>query len=235
METLNIGVDLGAVFQIESLNENEATYLKGILFSFLKHMVVLNHQVVEIVIFSTANPCISPRVFESFSHYNLPVDQVIFTGGESVLPYLKSLDVEVYLSIDSSVVAKAQSIGILAGVVSNQASCLPLTIAFDHRLFLDEVTYAGLGKLLPLLGFVQQQDKNSLSVELMTTRSYSVDRWIKDLFLNSQCKINAVCFIASGRGEDFLNLFDVNVYFEGERREEMSPLPTSECILNIDF
>lgn len=235
METLNIGVDLGAVFQIESVNENQTTYLKGILFSFLKHMLVLNHQVVDIVIFSTADPSISLRVFESLSHYNLPVEQVIFTGGESVLPYLKSLEVEVYLSIDSSAVAKAQSIGILAGIVSNQDACLPLTIAFDHRLFLDEVTYVGLGKWLPLLGFVQQQDKRSLSIELMTTRSYSVDRWIKDLFLNSQCKVNAVCFIASGRGEDLLSLFDVNVYFEGGRRDEISPLPTSKCVLNIDF
>ena len=53
----------------------------------------------------------------------------------------------------------------------------------------------------------------------MTTRLYSVDRWIKEFFQSAQCKVNAICFIASGRGDDLLELYDVNLYFEGNNDE----------------
>lgn len=233
MEMLNIGVDLGAIFQINKMCEG--IYVEGVLFSFFQQLMRLNHQIVEIFIFSTDNPSISPVIFESLSAHQLNIDQVIFTEDESLLPYLQTLEVEVYLSVDQLMVAKAQAEGILAGLIPNKTPLSSLTIAFDHRLFLDEVTYSGLGKWLPLLGYIQQQDKQSLSIELMTTRSYSVDRWIKELFKNSQCKINAVCFIASGKGADLMELFNVHIYFEGEQREELSQLPNAECILNIDF
>ena len=233
MEMLKIGVDLGAVFQMNEVCEG--TYVKGVLFSFLQQLMKFNHQIVEIFIFSADNPSISPMVFDSFSVHQLNIDQVIFTGGESLISYLQALEVEVYFSADEFVVAKAQAVGILAGVISNQVPLSTLSIAFDHRLFLDQVTYSGLGKWIPLLGYIQQQDKQSLSIELMTTRSYSVDRWIKELFKDSQCKINAVCFIASGKGADLMELYNVHIYFEGEQREQLSPLPNSECILNIDF
>lgn len=233
METLNIGVDLEAIFQIEELDQ--MTYLKGILFSFIKRITELSPQIVEVIIFSTADPSISPFVFESLSLHELDVNQVIFTGGETLLPYLQALEVEIYLSVDQKAIHEAQLSGILAGFVSSKVHVSPLTIAFDHRLFLDDITYNGLGKWVPLLGYLQQQDKQFFSIELMTTRLYSVDRWVKELFQSSQCKINAICFIASGKGEDLLELFDVTIYFEGEKREPLSPLPTSDCILNIDF
>lgn len=233
MEMLKIGVDLGAIFQINKMCEG--IYVKGILFSFFQRLMNLNHQIVEIYIFSTDTPSISPLVFESLSAHQLHIDQVIFTEEGSLTSYLKALEVEVYLSVDQLLVTKAQTEGILAGLISNKMPRTSLTIAFDHRLFLDEVTYSGLGKWIPLLGYIQQQDKQSVSIELMTTRSYSVDRWIKELFKNSQCKINAFCFIASGKGTDLMELFNVHIYFEGEQRKELSRIPNSECILNIDF
>ncbi len=233
METLNIGVDLEAIFQTKELEQT--TYLKGVLFSFIKRMSELSSQIVEIIIFSTADPSISPFVFESLSLYELNVNQVIFTGGETILPYLQALEVEVYLSTNQKAIHEAQLNGILAGFVSSKGEVSPLAMTFDHRLFLDDMTYTGLGKWVPLLGYLQQQDKEFLSIELMTTRLFSVDRWVKDLFQRSQCKINAICFIASGKGEDLLQLFDVTIYFEGEKREPLSSLPPSDRILNIDF
>ena len=96
METLNIGLDLETIFQVKNLNTS--TYLKGKLFLLIKKIIDLNYEMIELIIFSTASPSISPIVFDSLSFYNLNVNQVIFTGGESVLPYLKALEVDVYLS-----------------------------------------------------------------------------------------------------------------------------------------
>ena len=49
MEMLKIGVDLGAVFQMNEVCEG--TYVKGVLFSFLQQLMKFNHQIVEIFIF----------------------------------------------------------------------------------------------------------------------------------------------------------------------------------------
>ena len=110
MEMLKIGVDLGAVFQMNEVCEG--TYVKGVLFSFLQQLMKFNHQIVEIFIFSADNPSISPMVFESLSVHQLNIDQVIFTGGESLISYLQALEVEVYFSADEFMVAKAQAVGI---------------------------------------------------------------------------------------------------------------------------
>lgn len=233
MERLNIGIDLEVIFHTEEVNES--LYVKGVLFSLIEQMTKLNSDVVELILFSTADPSISSLVFESLSSYGLSFSQVIFTGGGTILPYLKALEVDVYLSVHQDTIREARSSGILSAYVSVKASTSQLTIVFDHRLFLDEITYNGLGKWVPFLGYLQQQDKQFLSVELMTTRLYSVDRWIKEFFQSAQCKVNAICFIASGRGDDLLELYDVNLYFEGNNDEPLSPLPHSECLLNIDF
>ena len=74
MEMLKIGVDLGAVFQMNEVCEG--TYVKGVLFSFLQQLMKFNHQIVEIFIFSADNPSISPMVFESLSVHQLNIDQV---------------------------------------------------------------------------------------------------------------------------------------------------------------
>lgn len=233
METLNIGLDLETIFQVKNLNTS--TYSKGKLFLLVKKIMDLNYEMIELIIFSKASPSISPIVFDSLSFYDLNVNQVIFTGGESVLPYLKALEVDVYLSSNQADIDEAQKLGILSGYVSNKLSSSLYRIVFDHRLFMDSVTYFGLGKWIPLLGIIQKQFKENLFIELMTTPSYSVDRWIKELFLKAECKINAVCYIPSGKGEDLLVLYDVAIYFKGEKRKDLLPLQTSECILNIDF
>lgn len=233
METLRIGVDLETVFQIKNLNTS--TYLKGTLFLLLKRIIDLNYESIELVIFSMANPSISPKVFDSLSFYNLDVSQVIFTGGETLTPYLQALEVDIYLSSHQADIDEAQKLGILSGYIPNKLSFSSYRIVFDHRIFMDTITYAGLGKWIPLLGILQKRFKETFFTELMTTPSYSVDRWIKDLFLEAECRINAVCYIPSGRGEDLLTLYDVDIYFKGEKRKELVPPQPSECILNIDF
>ena len=232
MEKLNIGVDLDAIFGLTI--KEDAYFEAGPLLSFCQQLMRLNHQVVELFAFSMQDPSISSSVFESLSHYGLNINQLIFTGGESIVSYFQALEIEVYLSFDEGDVLEAKKMGILSGVLTKKNVKETLNFTFDHRLFLDDLPYTGLGKWLPLLGYLQQQ-KYPLSVELVSTRAYSVDRFVKDLFLESQCKINAMCFIASGKGEDLVELYAPTIYFSAFSSEPLSPLPNAECILNIAF
>ena len=64
---------------------------------------------------------------------------------------------------------------------------------------MDSVTYCGLGKWIPLLGIIQKQFKENLFIELMTTPSYSVDRWIKELFKELNVRLmQFVIFLRKG-------------------------------------
>lgn len=232
MERLNIGVDLDAIFEMQ-INEHNC-YNPGLLLPFCQRLMGLNHQVVELFVFSMHDPSISSIVFDSLSYYGLNINQLIFTGGESTVSYLHALEVELYLSFDEKGIRQMKESGILSGLLTRQGYKETLSFIFDHRLFLDEITYPGLGKWLPLIGYLQQQ-KYPISVELMTTRTCSVDRLVLELFKESNCKINAMCFIASGKGEDLIELYSPTVYFSACSQEALKPLPNAECILNIAF
>ena len=90
------------------------------------------------------------------------------------------------------------------------------------------------GLILRVFGVFQKLLTN-FKVSLLTTRSYSVESWVKDLFKLSQCKINEVCFLGIGSTEDVSSLFDLIAYIEGDECEAMIGFPPPDCILNIDF
>ena len=79
MERLNIGVDLDAIFEMQ-INEHNC-YNPGLLLPFCQRLMGLNHQVVELFVFSMHDPSISSIVFDSLSYYGLNINQLIFTGG----------------------------------------------------------------------------------------------------------------------------------------------------------
>ena len=63
MERLNIGVDLDAIFEMQ-INEHNC-YNPGLLLPFCQRLMGLNHQVVELFVFSMHDPSISSIVFDS--------------------------------------------------------------------------------------------------------------------------------------------------------------------------
>lgn len=130
-----------------------------------------------------------------------------------------NLDLDIYFTKNSELLYQIQKKGILGGYI-NQDS-MECQVAFDHRLFMDEMTYKAMGSWLQILGNVQKQKKIKIEVSLITTKNYSVEAWIKDLFQNSNCRIDLVCFLGAGGKPEILNFFTPCVYFEGEKRGTM--------------
>ena len=77
---------------------------------------------VEFILISRSCPDISIRIFNSIEHYNLPIDRGIFTGGKSTIPYIKELNIDLYLSANRDEIEQVKNHNIAAGLVVNSNS-----------------------------------------------------------------------------------------------------------------
>lgn len=248
MEKLVVGVSCEAIFNItnqdlslnDKLNQGTETSIlvKGPMFDFVKRLSLLTDYqsdfCVEIVIVSDLSPFLASSLFDSFEYYQLLVSQVILTGGRSIRNYLKALEIDLYFSGYTHLIRSAQSVGVLAGIVPRDRIVPDYRLAFDHRLFSDEGGYLALGKLLPLLGLFQR-DKQGVKVGIITTRYYSLETWVKDLFKSAECRVDEICFLGSGGCDEVFRLFNFMIYFEGIERDDILGTPPAPCLLNIDF
>lgn len=248
MEKLVVGVSCEAIFNITnqelSWNDNSqqgsepSILVKGPMLDFVKRLSLLtDHQsdfCVEIVIVSDLSPYLASSLFDSLEYYQLLVSQVILTGGRSISDYLKALEIDLYFSSYTHLIRSAQSVGILAGMVPKRRGVKDYRFAFDHRLFSDDEGYLALGKLLPLLGFFQRH-KQGVRVGIITTRYYSLETWVKDLFKSAECRIDEICFLGCGGQDEVFRLFNFMIYFEGMKRDDILGAPPAPCLLNIDF
>lgn len=245
MEKLIIGVSLETLFELESLyrtkdfTEKEGSlFAKGPLFNFMKLLNQINTQqsefLIEIVIVSDHSPILSTALFHALDYYQLDVSQVILTGLSDISSYLEALEVELYFSTLPHLIHMAQRCKILAGymMLNQKNDCY--RFAFDHRLFADEGGYSALGKWIPLLGFIQRIYQ-SVQVGMITTRCYSLELWVKELFKMAQCRMDEMCFVVHGGGAEVAKLFNFSIYFEGTPREFLSIASPPPCLLNIDF
>ncbi len=245
MEKLIVGVSLEAIFELspfqmdDNQNSEERMILsKGPLFDFIKLLNKINGQKVdfsiEVVIISDDSPTISTFLFDALDDYQLEISQVILTGLNDISLYLRALEVELYFSTLPRLIQAAQRCKVLAGFVMRHQNPKDYRFAFDHRLFADEGGYSSLGKWIPLLGFMQHRYR-SVQVGMVTTRCYSLESWVKEMFKMAQCRMDEICFIVHGGGEEVAKLFGFNVYFEGMPREVNSIASPPPCLLNIDF
>lgn len=248
MEKLVVGVSCEAIFDITnqelSLNGSSpqgrqpSILVKGPMFDWVKRLSLLTDCradfCVEIMIVSDLSPCLASSLFDSFKYYQLLISQVILTGGESISNYLSALEVDLYFSGYKHLIRNAQSVGILAGIIPKRRIMTDYRLAFDHRLFSDEGGYLALGKLLPLLGCFQRYEQG-VKVGIITTRYYSLEAWVKDLFKSAECRIDEICFLGCGGQAEVFGLFNFMIYFEGIKRDDILGAPPAPCLLNIDF
>lgn len=254
MEKVVVGISLNTLFKpkLEKLevltNQTDAIFLhhqgqgvydKGPLFDFIQQLLnCKKHNLlsfIELILISDVSPEISPFIIESLTYYKLEIDQIILSHHTKMADYLKALNVDLYLSADLGLVREVQKLNIMTGLI-----CLKnlrgnvCRFGIDHRLFSDEQMVDAVGKMIPVFGLFQKLLKD-IKVSLLTTRSYSVESWVKDLFRLSQCKINEVCFLGVGSIEDISPLFDFSIYIEGCEHEPAIGAPPPDYILNIDF
>ena len=250
MEKVVVAISLSAIFKpklkkIQTMTDQsdrifvyhnaKEVFDKGPLFSFIEQLLCANLSFVDVMIISDSPPEISDCIFESLAYYKLEIDNVILSNRTSILDYLAALKVDLFFSSDLNLVQETQKMNILAGLVSlGVTTTHEFKVALDHRLFAKEGMCDAFGKILPVFGFWQKLFAN-FKVALLTTRCYSVESWVKDLFKLSQCKVNEVCFLGMGGTEDVCRLFDLTVYIEGERQDSLIRTKPTPRILNIDF
>ena len=167
-EKLVIGVSSRALFSAEKENviyseqglkaysdyqkEHEDEILKpGSAFPLIKAFLALNknnkNRLVEVIIMSKNSADTSLRIFNSLAHYNLDITRAALTGGQSLAPYLKAFEADLFLSANEVDVQEAINNNHAAGVIyTEQLDINPLEnidqirIAFDGDavLFTDE-------------------------------------------------------------------------------------------------
>lgn len=133
MNKLTVAVSSRALFSLEQENdvfenngveayekqqrENESVILSpGPAFPLVQAMSSLGDKA-EVVLVSRATADISIRFFHSVESYGLRVDRGFFTGGESVVPYLMSIDADLYLTVNQKSAQDAVDAGIPAAVL----------------------------------------------------------------------------------------------------------------------
>ena len=84
----------------------------GVAFPFIRRLLKINERFHDaepfrVVVLSRNSPETGERFFASCRYHNLSIRAGAFTSGRSVLPYLKSFDVSLFLSADAEDVQTA--------------------------------------------------------------------------------------------------------------------------------
>ena len=159
---LKVAVSSRALFQLEKEEEifqakGKEAYEKyqvkhendilspGAAFPVVKALLELGEDNVEVIVVSKNTANTSLRVFNSIQANNLNICRGFFTGGESIISYLKSLDIDLYLTANDKSAKEAIDNGIPAATMITSVAkyvntISDLRIAFDGDavLFSDE-------------------------------------------------------------------------------------------------
>jgi len=166
-DKLVVGISSRALFDLEKENaiftaEKEDSYARyqrehenvplepGTAFPLIKALLKLNRllperRMVEVVIMSKNSPDTGLRAFNAIEHHRLDITRAAFTRGESIVPYLGSFEVDLFLSKDEDDVQAAIDSGVAAAVLYDPPTGFrdnpdEIRIAFDGDavLFSDE-------------------------------------------------------------------------------------------------
>lgn len=117
----------------------------GAAFPVVKALLELGEDDVEVIVVSRNTADMSLRVFNSIQAHNLNICRGFFTGGESIINYLKSLDIDLFLTANDDSAKAAIDNGIPAATMIISAAkymteSTELRVAFDGDavLFGDE-------------------------------------------------------------------------------------------------
>lgn len=155
---LVIGISSRALFDLEEANhvfetegldayrhyqeEHENDILEmGVGFSLVKNLLAINDitgkKLVEVIVLSRNSAETSLRIIHSLEHYQLPIERMGMSGGDSISKYLKPFDVDLFLSCHEEDVTKAIAEGFPAGLIQTKKQNYPdipdgqIRIAFD--------------------------------------------------------------------------------------------------------
>ena len=181
---LKVAVSSRALFQLEKeekifqtkgkeayesyQRKHENDILKpGAAFPIVKALLELGEDDVEVIVVSKNTADISLRVFNSIKEHNLNICRGLFTGGESIINYLKSLYIDLYLTANDKSAVEAIDNGIPAAtMITSDEEYLTndseLRIAFDGDavLFSEEAEVVFKQHGLDVFGEIEAEKAN---------------------------------------------------------------------------
>jgi 5'-nucleotidase len=96
----------------------------GVAFGLVRALLGLNERLgspgmpaIEVVVVSKNHPDCGIRIVRSLAHHGIVVKRAVFTGGQDVLPYLRALEVDLFLSKEEQAVKDALAAGFSAGLI----------------------------------------------------------------------------------------------------------------------
>lgn len=163
------GVDAFNAYQLDNKNE---CLNPGTSFRLVQAILKLNQHLpstrqVEVVIASRNSPAITHRVTHSIAQYELPISRHKFSGGTSVVPYLKTYSTDLFLSASGDDVELAVKQGIAAAKVygppRRHRECKEpvLRVAFDGDAVLFSDESERINKEEGIEAFREHEQKNS--------------------------------------------------------------------------
>lgn len=168
------GLDAYREYQLEHQND---VLKPGAGFHLAKAFLRINEisekPKTEIIIMSRNSADTSLRIFNSIEHYGLGISRAALAGGNSISPYLRAFDTDLFLSANENDVQRAIDTGIAAGIIRTDQSynfakreeIEQIRIAFDGDavIFSDEaeIIYKREG-----LEAFKEHEKNNAATEL---------------------------------------------------------------------
>lgn len=140
-DSLVIGISSRALFNLDDEDrvyreEGTAAFIEyqrahedeiiqpGVAFPLVKALLGLNKRLgtpekpaIEIVILSKNHPDCAIRMRRSVEHHGLRFRRAVFTGGQDLLPHLRALQVDLFLSKEAAMVKAALEADISAGLI----------------------------------------------------------------------------------------------------------------------
>lgn len=130
----NQGLDAYKQYQLE---HEEKPLTLGACFPLVKKLLHLNsltdNPLIEVILCSRNSADSGLRVFNSISHYQLPITRAIFSDGQPVHNYLQAYDVDLFLSAHVQDVKNSLHLGIASATILPLQQ-KPFDFSTNHQL-----------------------------------------------------------------------------------------------------
>ncbi|MGB5324283.1 MAG: 5'-nucleotidase [Pseudomonadales bacterium] len=138
-----------AAYSQYQIDREDEPLQPGDAFPLVRKLLAINDKLsgdqrVEVILLSRNSADTGLRVFNSISHYGLPIARAAFSGGESPYRYVRAFGSHLFLSADAEDVRSALDSGVAAatfipsGVKHNEDEQLRFAFDGDAVLFSDE-------------------------------------------------------------------------------------------------
>ena len=191
---------LKAYREYQSDNENQVLS-RGSAFHLVSGLLQFNEMVkdgeeklVKVIIMSNNSPDLSLRIFKSIEHYDLDINQAVFSSGAPLHSYFSSFNVDLFLSRSDAEVSAAINNGIAAAVLYSPPQGFSphkdeVRIAFDGDAVLfseeaEKIKGCQSDNIIKKLGYKNKSELSENEATTMPPR-FLTNRSIQNMFTDS--------------------------------------------------